>query len=203
MTEWIKSIVTGFSYPGIVFLMFIENVFPPIPSELIMPLAGYVSSQGQVSFVGVVIAGAFGSVLGALPLYWIGRRVGEERFSRWTERHGHWIGLTPDDLKKSKSWFEKHGVKTVLLCRLVPGIRSLISIPAGFAKMPMGTFLLLTTIGSAAWSFALAYAGRALGAKYEQVEHVVGPVSTTIVVGLLLLFLFRAVRQHLKKRRHA
>ena len=184
-----------FSYAGIIFLMVLENVFPPIPSELIMPLAGFISTQGELSLPWVILAGTAGSVLGAIPLYYLGHRVGEERMKRWARRHGRWIGLSVKDLDKSKAWFERHGGKTVLLCRIIPGIRSLISIPAGFARMNFGVFLIYTTIGSAAWSGVLAAAGRALGSNYEKVEHIIGPISTAVVVGIVLTLIVRGIRQ--------
>ncbi len=200
MTEWIKSVVLGSSYLGVLFLMFLENVFPPIPSELIMPLAGFFSTQGDMSFAGIVAAGTTGSVLGAIALFYLGRWAGEERLRRFVERHGHWIVVSVDDLDKSRAWFDRHGAKAVLLCRMVPGVRSLISIPAGLARMSMVTFLLLTTIGSAVWTAALAYAGRALGSNYEQVEHVIGPVSTAIMVAIILALVIRGVRQYRKRK---
>ena len=201
MSDWIKSTMEQFSYAGIIFLMILENVFPPIPSELIMPLAGFISTQGQLALPWVIVAGTAGSVLGALPLYYLGRRVGEDRLRRWAETRGHWIGLSPEDLDKSKRWFERHGGKTVLLCRVIPGVRSLISIPAGFAKMNVGVFLLYTTVGSAIWSGLLAAAGRALGSNYEKVEHIIGPISTAIVIGIVLTLVVRAIRQSRRRRR--
>jgi membrane protein DedA with SNARE-associated domain len=200
MTDWIKSIIEGYSYPGLVFLMFLENVFPPIPSELIMPLAGFFSTQGSLSLTGIVIAGSLGSVLGALPLYYAGKSLGEIRLRRWCERHGHWIGVSERDLDRSRSWFKRHGAKTVLLCRLVPGVRSLISIPAGIAEMKVGLFLLYTTIGSVVWSTFLAVAGRALGASYEKVEHVIGPISTIVVVAIVTSIVVRGIRQRRRAR---
>lgn len=200
MSDWIKSILEDFSYAGVVFLMFLENVFPPIPSELIMPLAGFFSTRGELSLVGIIAAGTFGSVLGALPLYYAGKLAGPERLRRWCERHGKWVGFSGHDLDKSRAWFDRHGAKTVLLCRMVPGVRSLISVPAGVARMPLGRFLLYTTIGSAAWSAILAGAGKALGGNYEQVERVIGPISTGIVVAIVATILVRAVRQHRRQR---
>lgn len=202
MTSWIKSIIESFSYPGILFLMLLENVFPPIPSELIMPLAGFISTQGKLSFVGLVIAGTLGSVGGAIVLYYAGKSIGGERLRRWSDRHGKWVGLSRADLDKSDVWFKRHGARTVLLGRLVPGVRSLISIPAGVASMDLRLFLLYTTLGSAAWTSLLAFAGRLLGRNYEQVEHVVGPISTAVVVGIILTLVIRGFR-HRPKKRHA
>lgn len=195
MSDWIKSVLESFSYPGLVLLMFLENVFPPIPSELIVPLAGFFSTTGELTLVGIIIAGTLGTVLGALPLYYLGRVAGEDRLRRWCDRHGRWLGVSGADITKSKRWFDRHGAKAVLFCRIVPGIRSFISIPAGIAKMPLPQFLLYSTVGSAAWTTVLALAGRALGSNYEQVEKVVGPISTAVLVGIVLAIVIRAVRQ--------
>jgi membrane protein DedA with SNARE-associated domain len=194
MSDWIKSVMQTFSYPGIVFLMFLENVFPPIPSELIMPLAGFFSTTGELSLWGTILAGTVGSVLGAVPLYYLGKYAGETRLRRWLDRRGKWIGLSSADLEKSRRWFDQHGAKTVLFCRLIPGVRSLISIPAGIAGMNLGVFVGFTTVGSAVWTAVLAFAGRALGGNYEQVERVVGPISTGVIVLIVGTILFRAFR---------
>lgn len=195
MSEWIKSLIQEWSYAGVMFLMFLENVFPPIPSELIMPLAGFYSTTGKFTLLGIVIAGTLGSLAGAMLLYYAGRLAGEERVRRWCERHGKWVGLSGEDVDKSKRWFDRHGAKTVLLCRMVPGVRSLISVPAGIASMPLGQFVFLTSIGSAIWTAALALAGRGLAQNYEQVEKFVGPISTAVVVGIVAMIALRAFRQ--------
>src|SRR5688500_6903492 len=137
MTQWVTSAVDSFGAWGVLVLMFLENVFPPIPSELIMPLAGFQASRGSMTFWGVVAAGTAGSVLGALPLYYLGRVVGRERLRQWVERHGHWLALSPKDLDSADGWFARHCGAAVFLCRLVPGVRSLISIPAGLHCMPL------------------------------------------------------------------
>lgn len=137
MSDWIKSVIENFSYPGIVFLMLLENVFPPIPSELIVPLAGFYTTQGKLTFIGVVVAGTIGAVAGAIVLYYIGRSIGAERLRSWCDAHGRWVGLSRADLDKSDDWFNRHGARTVLLGRLVPGVRSLISIPAGVSGLSL------------------------------------------------------------------
>ena len=200
MFEWITSVVERLGYLGIATLTSLENVFPPIPSELIMPLAGFFSTNGELSLVGIVLAGTLGSLLGALPLYYAGKSLGEVRLRRWCERHGHWIGVSGKDLDRSRRWFDRHGAKTVLLCRIVPGIRSLISIPAGIAEMKLSLFVIYTAIGSALSSGLLALAGRALGANYEKVEHVIGPISTTIIVAIVLTIVVRGIAQRRRAR---
>lgn len=186
MTEWIKGFMESLGYLGIGLLMFLENVFPPIPSELIMPMAGFTAAQGELSFAGAVAAGIAGSVLGQLPLYYLGRLAGEERLKRWADKYGKWLTVSHEEIDKAKGWFERHGGKAVLICRLIPGIRSLISIPAGMARMNLAIFLLYSTIGMGLWALALAYLGLALGQNYELVDRYLGPV-TYVVLGVLLL----------------
>lgn len=186
MLDWIKNIMTTLGYPGVAFLMFVENVFPPIPSELIMPLAGFTSADGQLNFIGVCIAGTLGSVIGALPLYWLGRWAGKDRLVEWADRYGKWLTVSGDDVRRADQWFERHGSKAVFFCRLVPGIRSLISIPAGFAEMNLFKFLLYSTLGAGIWSTALAFGGRALGDNYELIDRYLGPISY-VVLGLLVV----------------
>jgi len=174
-------------YGAIFGAMFLENLFPPIPSELIMPLGGFYVQQGQLGLVPVVLAGLAGTVLGALPWYGVGRLVNEERLEHWLERHGRWIGISPLDLQRSRTWFSRHGTALVFWGRLVPGIRTLISVPAGIEMMPMVPFLLWTTAGSLIWTLLLTVAGMALGEGYANVEVWLQPVTQVIKV-LLVLF---------------
>jgi membrane protein DedA with SNARE-associated domain len=194
MTEWSGRIVESLGYGGVVFLMFLENVLPPIPSELIMPLAGFLAGQGKLSLAGVVAAGTAGSVLGALPLYALGRWLGQERLCRWAGRWGHWMAVSPDDIRHSAEWFGRHGGKAVFLCRLVPGVRSLVSVPAGAARMPLLPFLAYTAVGTAAWAGALAWLGRTLGQNYGRVQQYLAPVTYLVLAGLVVGFVIRAVR---------
>ena len=193
MLQWITETMNSMGYIAIVFLMFLENVFPPIPSELIMPLAGFLVSQGELSFFGVVAAGTFGTVLGALPLYYAGNFLGLERLKQWADKYGRWFAVSGADLDNSNEWFNKYGIRTIFLCRLVPGIRSLISIPAGINKMKMGVFLVYTTIGSSIWSALLALAGYLLGENYQKVETLMGPASYIVVAVLGMAYLVWAL----------
>ena len=173
-------------YGALFGAMFLENLFPPIPSELIMPLGGFYVQQGQLQLLPVVLAGLAGTVLGALPWYGIGRIFNEARIERWLARHGRWIGISARDLHRSRVWFNRHGTALVFWGRLVPGIRTLISVPAGVEMMPIGPFLIWTTIGSAIWTLLLTLAGMALGESYSQVEVWIEPVSRVVKVLLVV-----------------
>lgn len=186
MLEWIKNLMNTLGYPGIVLLMFLENVFPPIPSEFIMPLAGYTAARGDLNFVGVVIAGMLGSVLGALPLYYLGKWLGEERLKQLADKYGKWLTVSGEDIAKADDWFDRHGHKAVFFARLVPGVRSLISIPAGISSMNLLQFLLYSALGTGIWAGVLAYLGRLLGENYEVVNTYLGPITYVVIGGLVL-----------------
>jgi membrane protein DedA with SNARE-associated domain len=190
--------MNSLGYLGIVGLMFLENVFPPIPSELIMPLAGFTATQGRLSFWGVVLAGVVGSVLGQLPLYYLGKTVGEERLKAWADKHGKWLTVSGKDIEKAKGWFDKHGGGAVFFCRLIPGVRSLISIPAGFDNMNLFLFLLYSALGTALWTGILAYLGRLLGNNYQLVDKYLGP-ATYVILGAIAVAIFFWVRKRKKQ----
>ena len=191
MANWIIRTIESTGYFGIVFLMFLENIFPPIPSEFIMPLAGFMASKEQRTLSGVVLAGTIGSVLGALALYYAGYFIGEQRLNRLIDKYGRWLTISLEDLERAKGWFAKHGRLAVLVCRLVPGIRSLISIPAGIARMPLVSFLFYTAIGSGFWTALLAYGGYVLGDKFQQVEKYLNPVSYVVLLAIALIYVKR------------
>jgi len=174
--------------------MFLENVFPPIPSEVIMPLAGFGAADGQYSLVFVIAAGLAGTMLGALFWYSLARKVGDARLRRWADRHGRWITLSGDDIAALEKWFCRHGTWAVPLAHLVPGLRTLISIPAGIFAMPLPRFLALTALGAGVWTGALAAAGYILGERFAGVEKYMGPVSTAIMAALLALYVWRVIR---------
>jgi len=201
MLDWITTTINSLGYLGIGFLMFVENLFPPIPSELIMPLAGFVVAQGKMNFVYVLLAGVIGTILGAFPWYYAGRLLGEERLSRLCDRYGKWIGISGADIARSKSWFDRHGGKAVLLCRLVPGVRTLISIPAGISNMNMAAFLIYSTIGTTLWVGLLTYAGFALGQHYDLVDQYLGPVSKYVLIAISIVFvIFLIVKNRRNKK---
>jgi membrane protein DedA with SNARE-associated domain len=191
MFNWITGLVEQTGYLGIAFLMLAENVFPPIPSELIMPLAGFTAARGELNIVVVVLAGMAGSIAGALLWYYVGRWVGCERLERWAGRHGRWLTIAPEEVDDAMRWFRRHGGKAVLVGRLIPAVRTLISVPAGIFGMNLPAFLLYTGVGTAAWTALLAGAGYLLEGQYQQVSEYLNPISNAIIAVIVLWYLYR------------
>jgi membrane protein DedA with SNARE-associated domain len=204
MLEWITNTINSLGYSGIALLMFLENLFPPIPSELIMPLAGFTASPFQpggakLDIVGVFFAGLLGSVLGALVWYYPGKILGEKRLKAWADKYGKWLAISSKDIDKATRWFNQQGNKAVFIGRLVPGIRTLISVPAGITNMNLLPFLFYTTLGSAAWVALLTYSGYALGSQYELVDKYLAPVSKIVLGGLVLAFIFWVFKRQMRR----
>ena len=172
--------MTSLGYPGVALLVALENVFPPIPSEVVLPLAGFFVSRGEFGFAATVAAATAGSVAGALVLYWMARAGGR----RLILRHGRILRVDAEDLGRLERGFRRHGVLYVAGARMVPGLRSAVSVPAGITRMPLAPFVALTAAGSAAWNTTLIAAGWALGTQYRTVEDLIGPVSAVIVAVL-------------------
>lgn len=193
MFDWIISIVSKSSYFGILFLMLAENVFPPIPSEFIMPLAGFVAAKGELNPFLVVLAGTVGSILGALFWYYIGLWLGKERLCDLAARHGRWLTVDDKDIGKAIGWFERQGSKAVLIGRLVPGVRTLISVPAGIAHMALSRFLLASTIGTVIWTSALTASGYILKSNYTVVAEALDMVSKVLLGLIVLAYVFRVM----------
>ena len=194
MHDWITGFLESGGYFAVAALMLLENIFPPIPSEVIMPLAGYSAGKGELNLPLVILAGSLGSVLGTLPWYGIGHWIGIERLKAWSRRHGRWLTLAPGDVEKAQDWFGKHCTKAVLFGRLIPAVRTLISVPAGVARMALPKFLLFSAIGSLAWTAALAGAGSLLGENHDAVERYLGPVTNAVLGVLVLGYVYRVVR---------
>lgn len=168
LTGWVASVIESLGELGVGLLVALENLIPPIPSEIVLSMAGYLASTGRVNLVLVAIAATAGSVLGALALYWLGYALGEERLRRWLDR----IPLVDaDDLNLADRWFERHEKGAVFFGRMAPVVRSLVSIPAGANHMRLGTFTLLTTIGSGIWNCLFIGGGYALGSRWQQLEQ--------------------------------
>jgi len=168
LTGWVASVIESLGELGVGLLVALENLIPPIPSEIVLSMAGYLASAGRVNVVLVAIAATAGSVLGALALYWLGYALGEDRLRRWLDR----IPLVDaDDLNLADRWFERHEKGAVFLGRMAPVVRSLVSIPAGANHMKLGTFTLLTTIGSGIWNCLFIGGGYALGSRWQRLEQ--------------------------------
>ena len=176
-------------YGAIALVMLLENLVPPIPSEVVMPLAGFLIQQGKLQLVPTLLAGLIGTVLGAWFWYGIGRLINEQRLEHWLQRHGRWMGLRPEDLARSRRWFNRHGVAVVFWGRIIPGVRTLVSLPAGIELMPQPLFLAWTTAGSLLWILLLTLAGKALGNGYALVAARLQPFTELLMqlagIGLL------------------
>lgn len=194
VTEWIIDFIQGGGYAGIALLMLLETVFPPIPSELVLPFAGYVAATGQLHPAGVLAAATLGSLLGALPWYWAGRRLGQGGLQRFAARHGRLLTLTPGDVDRAQDWFRRHGAASVGFGRLLPGVRSLISMPAGIGRMPLDGFLLWSAVGTVAWSSLLLGLGYVLESQYAQARQTVEWITRGVVAAMLLAYLWRVAR---------
>jgi membrane protein DedA with SNARE-associated domain len=199
MAEWIAQTMEKLGYVGIALLMFLENLFPPIPSELIMPLAGFTVAKGDMNFLFAVIAGVVGTILGAFPWYYAGRILDEPRLEQLADRYGKWITISSTDIKKANKWFDRHGVKAVFLGRLVPGVRTLISLPAGINNMPLIPFILYSTLGTTLWVLLLTTAGYKLGENYDLVDEYIGPVSKIVLFSLAIWFALWIGRKWLRR----
>jgi alkaline phosphatase len=192
------------AYLTICLAMFLENIIPPIPSEIIMPLGGFFVYQQKLNFYILVFWGLLGTILGSLPWYYLGKLVNEKRLSNFLDKKGKYLGISSNDLNKSKRWFDKYGVPLVFWGRLVPGIRTLISVPAGIELMPLRKFLIWTTLGSFVWVALLTYAGYLFGENYliietyiEKIKYFVKPIFILI---LLYFFIKLLIRFFSKKR---
>lgn len=194
MTGWITGLVESMGYAGIALLMFLENIFPPIPSELIMPMAGFAASEGRLNIIAVLASGLAGTLAGAFFWYSVGRWMSEERLRRWADRHGRWITLSGTDIGDLEDRFCRHRHWAVPVAHVIPGLRTLISIPAGIFEMPLARFLMLTALGAGLWTSVLGIAGYWLGKEFEAIERYLGPASTAIMIAMLAWYLWRVAR---------
>ena len=192
------------AYLTIFLAMFLENIIPPIPSEIIMPLGGFFVYQQKLDFYILVFWGLLGTILGSIPWYYLGKLVNENRISNFLDKKGKYIGITSNDIAKSKRWFDKYGVSLVFWGRLVPGIRTLISVPAGVELMPLRKFLIWTSLGSLIWVVLLTYAGFVFGENYQQIanylnqiKYFVKPILIIIFVYFLVMFFLRIFKKNI------
>lgn len=189
MTGWIADLIEGFGALGVALLMILENLFPPIPSELILPFAGFLVGRGELGFLPVLVASTAGSLFGALILYALGRWGGRKLILRY----GRFLRVKEADLDRAEGWFDKYDEWVVLFGRMVPGVRSVVSIPAGMLGTPFVRFVLLTTAGSAAWNALLLGAGWYLGDNWQQIAGIVGSASNVVLVLVAVALVSAAV----------
>lgn len=199
MLNWTSHLVNSLNYWGVAFLMALENVVLPIPSELIMPLAGFETVSGRLSLLGVIVAGTIGSVLGGLPLYCAGYALGEDRIEKWVETRSRWVLLSGRDIERANHRFAGKSFLEVAIGQLLPGVRGVISIPASVARMNVGLFLLANFIGTIVWCTALAVAGRLLGANFARIHKFLGPTGWAILGLLVLALEFWLIRERRKR----
>ena len=186
LTDWVVDVIKAIGYLGVALLVATESVFPPIPSEVVLPAAGLAASRGEANVVLMVVAATIGSVLGAWVLYLLSAAIGEVRLQALVARYGRWIGVKPKDLARAEAWFDDHSNSAVLICRCVPLIRSLVSIPAGFRRMNPLQFTIYTALGSLVWNAVLIGAGYQLGDRWEVVSEWVGVLQYVVVAAIVL-----------------
>lgn len=198
MENWITEFMEQFGYIGIFLLIALENVFPPIPSEVILTFGGFMTTYSSLTILGVIIAATIGSVFGAVVLYWAGYILNVDRLEAIIDKWGKYLRLKKEDIRKADAWFDKYGYWTVLFCRMIPLIRSLISIPAGMAKMKFGLFLLFTTIGTLIWNIVLVSVGAAVGGSWEKIVEfmdVYSNIAYAIIAVGFIVFLIWFIRR--------
>ena len=191
MSDWVVRLIEQSGYLGIGFLMFLETLFPPIPSEVIMPVAGVAAAKGELDFGLTVASGTAGAMLGNIIWYLAARALGHDRLKPMVVRYGKWLTVDWKDIERAHGWFDRHGIALVFLGRLVPTIRSIVSIPAGLLDMRFRDFVIASAIGTALWTALLAGAGYKLHENFTQVEQIIGPVSNVVIGLLVAIYLWR------------
>lgn len=193
MSDLVFRLIEWGGYFGVALLMFLETVFPPIPSEVIMPLAGVIAARGEMSLPIVIICGTAGAMLGNIVWFGVAKWIGYERFEPLIQRFGRWLTLDWNEVERVHKLFDDHGGAIVFIGRMLPTVRSLVSIPAGLLKMKFLPFLLWSTLGSAIWTSGLAIAGWVLGNQFEDVEKILGPLSMVVIGGVVLWYIYRVL----------
>jgi len=193
MTQFILHLIESAGYWGIALLMALENVFPPIPSEVIMGFGGIIVAHGRMTFVWLLAFGTAGSVAGNYAWYLVGRLLGLERLKPLVDRWGRWLTIEWRDLEKLNTFFDAHGGKTVLIARILPTFRTMISLPAGLTRMPTAKFLAMTAIGTGLWNTICAAFGYWLGMRFTAIEKFTGPAAAALFAGVIVLYLYRVL----------
>lgn len=194
MADRIAEIFNQLSYWGVALAMLLENVFPPIPSEAVLPAAGLAARRGDMSVVGVIVAATTGSLAGAILWYYVGRWIGTERLRRWSERRGRYFGFSPKDIDRADEWFDRWGTVVVFFGRMVPGVRTLVSVPAGVAEMPLMRFILYSAAGSALWSTLLVLLGWWAGQSSKTFEQAISWTGVAVVAAIVIWIVVRVWR---------
>lgn len=198
LTGWVAGVIDSLGALGVGLLVALENLIPPIPSEIVLAMAGYLAGEGRVNVVLVTVAATAGSVTGALALYWLGAVVGEDRLKRWLDR----VPLVElDDLEKADRWFERYGGRAVFLGRMAPVVRSLVSIPAGADRMPLGRFVGLTTLGSGIWNSIFVGLGYALGSRWQEIDRYSTWFDAALLSGFGIAVTIWVVKRIRRRRR--
>lgn len=194
MKDWgqlVPYLIDQMGYFGVFLLMLAETIFPPIPSEVIMPIAGLRAANGDMTLAGVIVSGTAGAMFGNFFWYLVARVIGLDRFHPWIDKHGRWLTMDWADIEKAERMFGRYGSAVVGIGRVLPTLRSIVSVPAGLLKMRLRSFLIWSTIGTAAWSSALAVAGWALGKQFGAVENILGPLSIAVMAAIVVAYLYR------------
>jgi membrane protein DedA with SNARE-associated domain len=186
-----QRLIDTLGYFGVFLLLFIENIFPPLPSELVAPFCGYAAARGELALPGVIVAAVLGSMVGQMPWYIAGWILGRKRIEHLAARHGRWLTVTPHEVDRVFHWFDRFGAASVFFGRMVPAIRAVISLPAGIAHMSLVKFLAYSLAGTTLWMGGLAYAGYRLGRNYEEVEIYIGPGTKIIVALAIVVYVVR------------
>jgi membrane protein DedA with SNARE-associated domain len=203
LATWVQDVIEQLGYIGVALLVVAENVCPPIPSEVVLPFAGFVAQRGSESVVIMILAATFGSVVGALIMYWIAAVIGDERLHAFTRKFGKWVQIREVDLTRAEEWFDRHATNAVLIGRCVPLIRSVVSIPAGFRRMKLVPYIAYTFAGSLVWNILLVGAGALLGDNWERVGEVMSPIQKLVelaIVVAVVVFAWSRVRKLCHKR---
>lgn len=200
MTEWLTGLLDSMGYVGIFFMLILARAVPPVPAETVIPLAGLAAAQGRLSLLLIALAGGLGSAVGELVWYLPSRWVGRERLLGFFHRHGYWLTLEPKEVERASAWFERHGAVAVIICQPIPGLRTMISVPAGALGLPWPLFLLYATIGSALFVLALASAGYLLQAGWPDIAQYLSYFSLAVFAVVIAVYLVRLGRQLRRSR---
>lgn len=205
MENLIIEVMNKFGYIGVGLLIFIENVFPPIPSELVLTFAGFMTTTSKISIIGIIIASTIGSLCGAIVLYLLGKILNKERLIKIVKsKHGKLLRIKPKDIESADEWFDNKGNKTVFFCRFVPIVRSLISIPAGMSEMPLWKFIIYTLFGSLIWNSALILVGAYAGDKKDIILRIINDFSYVVFLVIIIgsfVFIYKFYKKRIKKKR--